>query len=446
MKKLLLLSLLLSGYSIGNSEEVVEEPCYIISSEEPDAQTRQGDCSFATQIINISTAENAQNRPNAVSVPAEAITEPGLYCLSNSIQSSSNRIIRIQTNDVTLDLNGQQLETSGNNIAIFIQGGLRNIVILNGSIRGGFGISATNVRELRIVNVRFINNRRAVTINGDRDLILSDCQAESPSVNGYQISDVTNGIIIACRTAGGTSTSSGFLLSNLDSFVIQESQGNNNAQGFNCLGCRNMVFSACHANNNRGSGFRLVDNPSGANANNKILESTAQGNRLIGFELEGTSHSIEGSCALFNSSHGFSIKGFNHTLLNNIAKRNRSNGFIFEGNGHSSELGSSIDNMLDGFSIAGINHTLLNNIAKRNRTGFILLSGSGFCQVRSNTATSNGAFGFFNAVPPAFATPNRIYSNFANNNGTNYNLANIPNVAVSPVPATPINFTTNIAE
>ena len=398
MKKLLLLLIVVAYDAQCNNEELQQET-YLEDQE--DIQKR-GDCSFSTQIINISTAANAQNRPNAISVPAQAITEPGLYCLSNSIQSNATRIIRVEANDVTIDLNGQQLEASGNNTAISLQSNLRNIEIRDGSIRGGTGISALNVRELRIINVRFINNRRAININGDRDVVLSNCLAESASVHGYQISDVTNGFIFECRTSGGTSTSSGYLLTNLDSFVIQKCKSDNNAQGFNCIGCNNLFFFQCEANNNRGDGFRFVNTSNTTlNANNKIAESNAQTNRGHGFFIFGNAHTMEESCA--------------------------------------------IDNGGDGFFINGTNHTLLNNIAKRNSTGFNLLTTARFCQVRENTATANTRFGFANAGTVATPNPNRIYTNFANNNGTNFNAA-IPNVFTSPTPATPINFTTNISQ
>ncbi len=402
MKKLLLLLVLIAS-TIQCSSEENAPIAYLIPYDETqeDSQTR-GDCSFSTQIINISTSENAQNRPNAVSVPAQAITEPGSYCLSNSIQSNSSRIIRIESNDVTIDLNGQQLEATGNNTAISLQNNLRNIQIFNGTIRGGTGIAASGVRELRIEEIRFINNRRAINITGDRDIVIFNCLAESSSIHGYQLTGVTNGFIFECRTSGGISTSSGFLLTNLNNFVIQKCKSNNNAQGYNCIGCNNLFFFQCESNGNRGDGFKFVNDSNGSrNANNEIVECTAQTNRGHGFFIFGNAHSLQESWALQNSA--------------------------------------------DGFFINGTNHTLLNNIAKRNFTGFNLLPSARFCQVRENTATANARFGFANSGTAAAPNPNRIYTNFANNNGTNFNAA-IPNVFVSPTPATPINFTTNIAE
>ena len=74
-----------------------------------------------------------------------------------------------------------------------------------------------------------------------------------------------------------------------------------------------------------------------------------------------------------------------------------------------------------------------------------MLANSSQCQIRNNTAVSNGTSGFQNNT----TIVNYIYSNFASNNGTPpaaaSNFVGIPNVFTSPVPGDAINFTTNIS-
>ena len=68
------------------------------------------------------------------------ITNSGSYYVTTNLTVSSGNAIVIATNGVTLDLNGFTLkstEAANNGIAIYLNGGLRNLTILNGFIEGG---------------------------------------------------------------------------------------------------------------------------------------------------------------------------------------------------------------------------------------------------------------------------------------------------------------------
>jgi hypothetical protein len=76
------------------------------------------------------------------------INVPGSYYLTTNLVVSSGNVININTNGVTLDLNGFTIQSTvayaaGNGIQI--ASGLRNITILNGFIQGGVTNNGNNV-------------------------------------------------------------------------------------------------------------------------------------------------------------------------------------------------------------------------------------------------------------------------------------------------------------
>lgn len=157
------------------------------------------------------------------------------------------------------------------------------------------------------------------------------------------------------------------------------------------------------------------------------------------------------NCKSYNNTvNGFSLNNcLNFQLFNCIATGNGVNGFTqLLSNQCDYQECIANTNGTNGFFISGNSNSLEQCQAKGNgAAGFIFGAPSTQGQVRDNIATGN-AVGFQNngAVVPA-ANANRFYANFANNNGptTATNFVNIANFFVSPIPATPINFTTNIS-
>jgi hypothetical protein len=85
------------------------------------------------------TLQQIEPRTPISSVPF-TISQPGSYYLTTNLTVSSGNAITITTNGVTLDLNGYTLSSTANpagGTAILIQGGSRNLAILNGNIEGG---------------------------------------------------------------------------------------------------------------------------------------------------------------------------------------------------------------------------------------------------------------------------------------------------------------------
>ena len=68
------------------------------------------------------------------------ISQPGSYYLTTNLTVSGGDAITIATNGVTLDLNGFTISSTANSasgVAVLIDGGLQDITIQNGHIRGG---------------------------------------------------------------------------------------------------------------------------------------------------------------------------------------------------------------------------------------------------------------------------------------------------------------------
>jgi len=75
-----------------------------------------------------------------ISTAPFTITQPGSYYLTTNLTVSGGNAITIATNGVTLDLNGFTISSTANpasGTAVLISGGLQDITIQNGHIRGG---------------------------------------------------------------------------------------------------------------------------------------------------------------------------------------------------------------------------------------------------------------------------------------------------------------------
>ncbi len=316
------------------------------------------------------------------------------------------RAITVNSNDVVINLNGNEIIGVGTNTNGIIVNGRSNIIIKNGTIRnmtnngitiGNNTSSGQRARNILIQNVTFISNR-----------------------NGFSISNATD--VILLQNEAYFCTAIGFILNQNSNVLVESCISNNNSTGFSTAGNVSLEFVRCNANNNTVAGF----------LNNFLVESLFQG------------------CTAHENQNGF-ITGPTNGISTDVnfmkcyAHGNTTNGFQIGGNEITFEE-CKANNNTNGFQINGNNNVLLNNIAQGNANNGILLAAalsvnttSSNCQVRENTLTSNN-IGINN-----LGVNNHIYSNFASNNPGG-DFLGVPNVVVSPTPLTPINFTTNIAE
>jgi len=339
------------------------------------------------------------------------ITQSGQYCVVEnlSIPANVNGII-IEADNVILDLNGYCITGATNSFnGILVRRATgdtsirTNITIQNGAIKT-MGINGiffnTPTQGVLLDNIKILNSRsNGISMNGIQQLIMKNIISSRNNLNGILINQsgtaISNNCIInnCLSTFNGTD---GLQLSNCQNFSLTNILCfNNRVEGFDAIGGSKLSFANCQAYNN------------------------GQGS---------------------TSSVGFFSSGNNNNYEQCIANNNTKIGFQFTGNGNNLTNCQAKSNGINGFQVAGSNHCILNNEAKTNATtGFLLATNSSQCQVRSNTAIANGT-GFLNQS----STINRIYSNFASDNTTNY--MGVPNVSTSPGVLTPINFTANIAD
>lgn len=359
----------------------------------PSSEQQTRDCAFLVKITQFN-------------VPL-TITQPGIYCVGENltINAQAGFAVSIQSDNVILDLNDNQVIGAGSGTSGVIINGKNNIIIRNGSIRNmslrGIGINIQgnlSSQNVLIEQMELINDNVGLTMVNTRNWAILNSVAFQNQSNGFLLTANSSGSISGCASNNNNNGFSGSLNNGI---TFSNCTANFNVtNGFNAAGLRNSHFEECTAFNNQNNGFLFL------NSGNQVCDScslrncTLEQNANIGLQLTGNNHDVQ-DCTAKNNVHGFEIHGNNHIILNNIAQSNSTTGFLLAGSSN-------------GFP------------ASTN------------CQVRNNTATANKT-GFNN-----LGTNNRIYTNFANNNTTNFN--NITNVIASPAAVLAINFTANIAE
>src|SRR2546425_7444941 len=71
------------------------------------------------------------------------ITQPGYYILTRDLSPASGTAITIQSDGVTVDLNGRAINNAPSQGAIAVNGAFQNVTIRNGRLSGGnYGVNA----------------------------------------------------------------------------------------------------------------------------------------------------------------------------------------------------------------------------------------------------------------------------------------------------------------
>ena len=119
------------------------------------------------------------------------ITQPGHYYLTQNISSSSDPVITIASDDVTLDLNGFLVfsPTTGNTLIGFTN--FSNITIQNGRLSGGAtGIWQGGANETRahIENVEIRNVLyKAIDIMKARNIEVINCRIQNTGTSAISV-------------------------------------------------------------------------------------------------------------------------------------------------------------------------------------------------------------------------------------------------------------------
>lgn len=499
MKKIIVFSIV-AFVVIINAADFIEDHNSIQSYIADVEDTITRDCSFSIQQIT------QFNIPFTITNPGLYCLAPNTASISSSqtgrLVVSSGTGITINTSNVIIDFNDTILEGQGGATGILIVNGSQNIIIRNGTVRTmtNAGITFNNTVNLQsgpiiLSNITFMNNNLGLNTANPFNLIANNLRAYFSANTGFFINQATNCLFSNCIS--NNNSVNGFTVQNSNDVTflscLAESNSNNGfnivgvsaSQLINCIASRNKIgflqvdgtmisqdniFKNCIAEQNNNNGFAiklqqsvLTSCISSLNAagfqlngsNNIISNSVANDNSTTGFYIIGTTNQnnqFEHCQALNNGSHGFQTTGNFHRFLDCVSKNNSGNGFVLTGTGTALENSHIVNNGVNGISINGYAHVILSNIIENHRTtastitsaGILLAVNGTFGNIASfnairNNSLLNNTVGINNQ-----GISNKIYSNFANTNITNY--IGVPNVAVSPTIATPINFTANISE
>jgi parallel beta-helix repeat protein len=235
---------------------------------------------------------NSNNTPGDATA-VFVISQPGSYCLgSNTVGESGKNGIRIDADNVTLDLAGfAVLGVSGSLNGILINTHF-HIVIRNGSISGwsSAGLEGTAGSLARIEDLRTdANGGNGLVINSGSQV--NNCVAAQNGGVGIAVSN--NVLVTGCVSSlnGGH----GFGLGTACTIKACLAFGNTGA-GISTGGVTYLTVIDCNANTNTGGGIAVL-------ARAFITSSTAEGNGVVGISV-GASSTVSNCHASGNTGDG----------------------------------------------------------------------------------------------------------------------------------------------
>jgi hypothetical protein len=361
------------------------------------------------------------------------ISSEGSYYLGGNLSIASGNAITVNANNVTIDLQGFEVIGTGGSAGIFLNGGVSNVTIRNGTIRNftSDGINGQGNSTVRVEKVRALNNAGSgivVDLNG----AVIDCAAEANGAVGIVGTD--NCVIQHCQSIGNTGANShGIAVAN--AAQISGCVARNNA-GSGIVTGTDSTLSACVATNNTTGGISVGDSCT-------ILNSTANQNGMNGGTTAG-SHGIAAAGAFTitnctgnkNTGDGLSVSGgspgatvhnstFNGNTLNGIdasigsvvtACITNNNG----GQGINAQLGCRVQdctadlNAGNGIVLLGVCRAI-DNDCRQNSAAGILAQTAGGSRIEGNNVVVNINQGIMVTTTNCLIIRNSARANFAVN-------------------------------
>ena len=225
-----------------------------------------------------------------ISSPSFPITQPGSYYLTTNLVVASGYGIRVEADDVSLDLAGWTLTGlagSTEGISTFVR---TNITVRNGTVRefSGMGVYLGGISGAKVEGVTAVGNLGRGIYVGDGSAVI-DCAAIRNGSQGIETG--ANCEVRACRSL--QNAGSGFLSSANTAF--QDSLAANNAQiGFE-VG-QGGSLRGCVARSNTNTGILTAENASlsdcSAQSNGGAGMATGRGSFIRDCENVRTTHSF----------------------------------------------------------------------------------------------------------------------------------------------------------
>jgi parallel beta-helix repeat protein len=239
---------------------------------------------------------NATNTPGDFNCVFK-ITQSGSYYLAGNVTSVGGKSgIKIEADNVTLDLNGYAVLGDGSaakGITIDLAGAGRNLALLNGTIRGWglAGVEVSFAENARLDGLRASNNGFNGLTAGQNALV-TNCTALENDGNGIVVAN--RGSVIGC-TAGFNGSNG--IVTGLGSTISNCTSSSNDGDGIEVSSDCRVVSNTCYSNGNGASdgagihatnsdnrieGNHVSDNDRGIDCNpasgNLVIRNSASGN------------------------------------------------------------------------------------------------------------------------------------------------------------------------
>jgi len=255
------------------------------------------------------------------------ITEPGLYCVVESISSSDATIIDVQSDDVVIDLQGNIISGDGSNTAINIDG-QSNLGIKNGSMENlNIGIDGASINSV-IISSLSIDAGRPILLSNSENIFINDSTGYFSTFGVSLLNEIRNCQLENCAlySNGGfaginidnaSSNSENICLKNCTTFNATSNgilvRSNISIDG-------NLIIDSCKVKESRtGISVSRIDN--------FIIENcTSIGGSGDGFNLNISSGEVRSNEAIGNVGVGFNnLSGTDIIFYNNTSYNNGTN-------------------------------------------------------------------------------------------------------------------------
>ena len=348
------------------------------------------------------------------------ITQTGSYYLaSNLVLTAANTNgIDIESDDVTIDLNGFALE--GNASAydgIHVDTAKRNLIVKNGHLRGWSGsgkyaIDASFAENCRFENLTLSLNERGISAGPSAYLGHTKAYQNNASGIQYIFTIGAGSIITECQVYSNSANGFAFLIYGREACVVSKCTVKGNIAGGNtvCISVNagstvkdctvygntttfsditginagnDCTVDSCAIYGNIGAGTSYGISMSGG----VISQSTSTGH-TNGVGIIASGSTLIKECATTSNGDGIRV-GFNCLVRDNVSN---SNGALTDGSGiRCTSTGNRIENNLVNGNGRGIrtdtgDNIVYSNTAQSNSTNFSFAAGTVYGHVTDMTA------------------------------------------------------------
>jgi predicted nucleic acid-binding Zn-ribbon protein len=280
------------------------------------------------------------------------ITNPGVYCVAEQLESDQTVISIEDTECVVLDLHGY--------------------CVVGSDESGQPTISASNSEDIVIKNGGIASGQNGVFVTGCSRIVLSDLRISVAQLEEVLIVDSEDFVVLSCSASGGR-FSSVFSVANSIRGVFKDCIAYEAQAGYGFVAVVADVsalcaYFNCKAINCGTGGFNF-------SGDSYVLENcVAEGSDGAGFELLSAA-TVAKRCIAIQNSVGFLIGGNNSLVRDSIALKNTTAQIrINTGVNNAGVLGNYVVGTVDGISVGienlGTNSQIYNNVSHNSEINF----------------------------------------------------------------------------